>query len=272
VKAADLNPSQRLTYAIGVAALAHALLILGVEFLEPRIPDSPAMPALEIVLSTDGLEAPPDEEAEYFGTADQQGDGNTEDQVRARLPEPETAPSPGEDVSGADPREPSPMSGSEEQDLVATRNNPDQRIRQDLLPEQPSSVAAARKILTLAPVATSRSPKERFLSVNTRQTLFAQYLVDWKSKVERVGTLNFPDEARRLRMEGSPVLEVALNSDGSIAEILVRQSSGEKSLDLAAIRILRLASPFDPFPRELRDRFEILRFAYEWRFLEGQGN
>ena len=133
-------------------------------------------------------------------------------------------------------------------------------------------MAAARKILTLAPVATSRSPKERFLSVNTRQTLFAQYLVDWKSKVERVGTLNFPDEARRLHMEGSPVLEVALNSDGSIAEILVRQSSGEKSLDQAAIRILQLASPFDPFPRELRDRFEVLRFAYEWRFLDGQGN
>jgi len=268
VKVPTLNPSQRLTYAMGLAALAHALVILGIEFIEPRPPSSPAMPALEIVLSTAGLEAPPDDDAEYFGTVDQAGVGNTTDQVRARLPEPELAPSPGDDVSGSDPREPSPLSGSEERDLIATRQNEEQRILQDLLPEQPSSVAAARQILTLAPAATSRNPRERFLSVNTRQTLFAEYLVDWKSKVERVGTLNFPDEARRLHMEGSPVLEVALKSDGSIAEILVRESSGEKSLDLAAVRILRLASPFDPFPRELTERFEILRFAYEWRFLD----
>ncbi len=269
MKASSASPGQRLTYAIGLACLAHGLLILGVEFIEPRPPSAPAMPALEIVLSTMGLDSAPDDEAEYFGRTDQLGGGNTTEDVRARLPEPDTVPSPGEDVEGADESQPSPMSGSEHRDLVVTRENEDQRVLQDLLPEQPSTMAAARRILTLAPVAKARNPKERFLSVNTRQTLFADYLADWKSKVERVGTLNFPDEARRLHMEGSPVLEVALNADGSIAEILVRESSGEKSLDTAAIRILRLASPFDPFPRDLRDRYEILRFAYEWRFLDG---
>ncbi len=263
-----VGPSHRLAYAIGLAAVAHAVIILGVSFGHPDVPTAPAMPALEVVLSTAGLETEPDEESEYFGTENRAGGGNTSEQVRARLPEPDISPSEGEDIAGADPRQPSPMSGSEDRDIVATRENLDQQVLQDLLPEQPSVASASRRTLTLAPVATSRNPRERFLSVNTRQTLFADYLSDWKSKVERVGTLNFPDEARRLRQEGGPVLEVALNSDGSVAEILIRQSSGDKSLDQAAVRILRLASPFDAFPRELRERFEILRFAYEWRFLD----
>ena len=262
------SPSQRLWYAIGLMALAHLAIIAGLEFRPPDSDSSPAMPALEIVLSTSGKEAPPDENAEYFGVDNQRGSGNTADNVRPVLPEPDQMPSPGQDLAGDDHEQPSPLSGSDNRDLVATRDNPEQKVFQDLRPEQPSSVAAARRALTLAPLARSRQPRERFLTVNTRQTLFAGYLADWKTKVERVGTLNFPDEARRLSMEGSPVLEVALRSDGSLAEIQIRRSSGEGALDQAAIRILRLASPFDPFPRDLTDRYQILRFAYEWRFVD----
>jgi protein TonB len=262
------SPPQRLWYAIGAAALVHAGIIAGLEFRPPDNNSSPAMPALEIVLSTTGIEIPPDEDAEYFGVENQRGGGNTADNVRPVLPEPDQMPSPGQDLAGDDHEPPSPLSGSENKDLVATRDNPEQKVFQDLRPEQPRSMAAARRALTLAPLARSRQPRERFLSVNTRQTLFAGYLADWKTKVERVGTLNFPDEARRLSMEGSPVLEVALRSDGSLAEIQIRRSSGERALDQAAIRILRLASPFDPFPRDLTDRYQILRFAYEWRFVD----
>lgn len=265
------SPNQRLAYAVGLAAVVHAAVILGIRFGAPHIPSTVAMPALEIVLSTAGLETEPDDEAEYFGDKDLAGGGNTAERVKARLPEPDAVPVEGQDPAGADPRQPSPMSGSDQRDLVATRQNDAQQVIQDFMPEQPQPTAAARMTVILAPVATSRDPRERFLSVNTRQTLFAGYLADWKSKVERVGTLNFPDEAQRLKREGGPILEVALRSDGSVAEILVRESSGDKGLDQAAVRILRLASPFDPFPRELRDRYEILRFAYEWQFIEGPG-
>jgi len=264
------SPAQRLAYAIVLAAMAHAAVILGIKFGAPHIPSTSAMPVLEIVMSTIGLESDPDDEAEYFGTENRVGAGNTAEQVRARLPEPDLSPSEGEDAAGDDSRKSAPVSGSQDRDLIATRQNEEQQVRQDLLPEQPATVVVARRTITLAPVATSRNPRERFLSVNTRQTLFAGYLDDWKAKVERVGTLNFPHEAQRMKREGGPVLEVALRSDGSVAEILVQQSSGDKALDQAAIRILKLASPFDPFPRELRDRFELLRFAYEWRFLEGE--
>ena len=65
-------------------------------------------------------------------------------------------------------------------------------------------------------------------------------------------------------------MEVALASDGHLAEARVRRSSGHAELDQAAIEVLRLAAPFDPFPRELAARHDVLRFAYEWHFEGGQ--
>ena len=140
----------------------------------------------------------------------------------------------------------------------------------DLQPELTERSQGARQTLTLAPTVRSEQLRERVLTANTRQTLFADYLITWKEKVERVGTLNFPDAARRLGLEGSPVLEVAIASDGSLQSIRVIESSGQPALDEAAERILRLASPFDPFPRDLRNSYDVLRFSYEWRFIQGQ--
>ena len=116
----SLTPSQRLGGACGLATLAHAVVILGVRFSEPRPPATPATPALQIVLSTEGLEVPRDEDAEYFGRENLRGGGNTTEDVEARLPEPEVAPSPGDDLVGAD-QQPSPISGSRHRDLVAGR-------------------------------------------------------------------------------------------------------------------------------------------------------
>jgi periplasmic protein TonB len=67
------------------------------------------------------------------------------------------------------------------------------------------------------------------------------------------------------------VLEVAIAADGSLQEVIVRSSSGQRGLDLAAVQILRLAAPFAPFPESLRREYDVLRFAYEWRFSEGVG-
>jgi protein TonB len=86
------------------------------------------------------------------------------------------------------------------------------------------------------------------VSVDTQEALFAGYLAAWKQRVEQLGTLNFPDAARRAGMTGNPVLEVAIGADGGLREIIVVRSSQQKLLDQAALRILRLAAPFEPFP------------------------
>jgi len=264
------TPNSAMPYALGIALAIHAALILGLSFTAPDDVDKPVTPSLEIVLSSDELPEERVDDPDYLGRQDQRGSGNTDAEVDPVLEAAREQVNPFEaEADGVDP-EPSPATGSEERDLVTSRDESADKAILDAQQERPALSPGSRQMLTLTPVARARDPRERFLTVNTRQTLFADYLSSWKDKVERVGTLNFPDAARRLRLEGSPVLEIALRADGSIAEISVRESSGQPALDEAAVRILRLASPFDPFPRDLREHYSVLRFAYEWRFVEGR--
>jgi protein TonB len=108
------------------------------------------------------------------------------------------------------------------------------------------------------------------LLADTRASQIARYLHGWKLRIERAGTLNFPNEARRRSLSGNPVLEVAIAADGELEQVIVRRSSGHAELDQAAVDIVRLAAPFDPFPAEVRKSYPVLRFAYEWQFLEGR--
>jgi protein TonB len=114
-----------------------------------------------------------------------------------------------------------------------------------------------------------RHPRELLVSASTQESRVASYLNSWKSKVERIGTLNFPHAEELQRSRLHPVLEVAITASGELREVVVRSSSGRKSLDQAAIQILRTAAPFEPFPKVLRDDYDLMRFAYEWRFTGG---
>jgi protein TonB len=113
------------------------------------------------------------------------------------------------------------------------------------------------------------TPDDRLLA-DTRESQIAAYLDGWKRRVEQVGTLHFPAAARRHELSGNPVLEVAIRADGSLQQVLLRRSSGHRELDNAAIGIVRLAAPFDPFPPAMRTRYPLLRFAYEWQFQAGR--
>ena len=94
----------------------------------------------------------------------------------------------------------------------------------------------------------AKRPKRTFISASTREYKYAAYMEAWRAKVERVGNLNYPEEARKRKISGQLVLDVALNPDGKINQITVRRSSGHKVLDDAAIRIVELAAPYAPFP------------------------
>ena len=113
----------------------------------------------------------------------------------------------------------------------------------------------------------ARRPRRKFISANTKEFRFAAYMEAWRAKVERVGNINYPDEARRRDLSGSLLLDVALNPDGSVREITVRRSSGQKILDDAAVRIVELASPFAPFPDDFLREIDILHVTRTWKFL-----
>ena len=49
--------------------------------------------------------------------------------------------------------------------------------------------------------------------------------------------------------------------------IRLTRSSGHALLDDAAIRIVRLAAPYAPFPKEIREETDILEITRTWQFL-----
>jgi protein TonB len=111
--------------------------------------------------------------------------------------------------------------------------------------------------------------QQLWIAADTRESDVAVYLDNWRRKIERVGTINFPDAARRAKLSGTPVIEVTIGSDGKLVQTIVRRSSGHAEIDEAAMRILKLAAPFDPFPGELSAKHDEIRIAYEWQFLDG---
>ncbi|MGH8244395.1 MAG: energy transducer TonB, partial [Steroidobacteraceae bacterium] len=112
--------------------------------------------------------------------------------------------------------------------------------------------------------------RELVVTPNTRSSEVAVYLDAWKRRIEQVGTVNFPNAARRSKLSGNPVIEVVLAAGGGLVRADVRRSSGHGELDRAAMDILRLAAPFEPFPENLASRHDVLRFAYEWQFVGGR--
>ncbi len=110
-------------------------------------------------------------------------------------------------------------------------------------------------------------PRTKYVSATTQEFKYAAYMEAWRAKVERIGNLNYPDAARQGKLSGALLLDVALKPDGSVLEIIVRRSSGHKVLDAAAVRIVELASPFAPFPDEIRREVDILHVTRTWKFL-----
>ncbi|MGI9335424.1 MAG: TonB family protein [Gammaproteobacteria bacterium] len=114
--------------------------------------------------------------------------------------------------------------------------------------------------------AYSERPREKFITTRTREHAFAAYLDAWRTKVERIGNLNYPDEARRRRLSGRLTLDVALRPDGSIESIEVRRPSRHRVLDDAAVRIVKLAAPYARFPPGIASQVDVLHIVRTWVF------
>jgi len=113
----------------------------------------------------------------------------------------------------------------------------------------------------------AKRPRQKYISANTQEYRYAAYMEAWRAKVERIGNINYPDEARQKKLSGALLLDVALRPDGSVIEILVRRSSGHKVLDDAAVRIVELAAPFAQFPEDIAREVDVLHVTRTWKFL-----
>lgn len=118
-------------------------------------------------------------------------------------------------------------------------------------------------------LGSSDQLRHRYVSANTKQYLYASYIEGWQYKVERVGNINFPLQAKKQNISGELVLDVGINQDGSIHSIKVRRSSGHQFLDEAAVKIVKMAAPFAPLPTDIKNEVDVLHIVRSWQFLSG---
>jgi protein TonB len=272
--------NDRLTTTLFLAALFHGIVILGITFGVSQSDNSPT-PTLEVLLLTSNdTQAADNPDAQYLAQRSQQGSGTTDERVRPANPtsSPVMADLDGVPDGNSDQYKEA-VSGQKSTEIVSSKSDRSEvEYRSgDNNPSQQAEVPLALSASAPRPIATSATDTTLVLRgkrldgateivPNTRESKLAPYLNAWRTKVERLGTLNFPQYVRA-GQTGNPVLEVSLKADGTLGDALIRRSSGNKEMDQAALSILRLASPFDPFPSELRKQYQELRFAYEWQFL-----
>jgi protein TonB len=117
--------------------------------------------------------------------------------------------------------------------------------------------------------AYQKRPKRRFVGARAEEYRFARYVEDWRLKIERIGNLNYPEAARQLRLYGNLLLTVSIRADGSVEDVRVERSSGQRVLDAAAVRIVEMSAPYAAFPPDVRRDTDILHITRTWTFTKG---
>lgn len=119
----------------------------------------------------------------------------------------------------------------------------------------------------------SSRPKKRRISASTKEYAAAAYMKAWEMKVERIGNMNYPQEAKRLGLSGSLMLSVDINPDGSVPPggIVISRSSGYKVLDDAAVKIVRQGAPYAAIPENVLKTNDMLTIIRTWKFETNRG-
>ncbi len=272
--------NRRIWIAIGVSLLVHALL-LTLHFKFPDAANSMREKALDIIL-VNARSARKPHDAQALAQSNLDGGGNTDENRRAKTPLPPTL----HQVAGSElqqmQRRVQEMEVAQQKMLTQMRNSrsvasnpsaaeqpaPTPTLSGLDLAESARAMARLEGEINKAAEEYSKRPRKKFIGARTEEYRFAQYIEDWRQKIERIGTLNYP-EAARGKLYGSLVLTVAISADGQISRIDINRSSGYKLLDEAARRIVQMAGPYSPFPPDIRRDTDMLEITRTWYFTQG---
>ncbi|MCX7159243.1 MAG: TonB family protein [Proteobacteria bacterium] len=274
--------SRLLSWSVGVSLVLHGLL-LSLHFKFPDVLRFSSTQPLEVILvNTKTRERP--SKAQALAQANLDGGGNTDQDRRAKTPLPVTKATEGKDLAEAK-RRVAELEAQQQRLLALAKASPPVAASDAARPtplDETTPQPSGRDLRELA-LATmklqaqidkrheeyQKRPRKQFIGANASEYRFARYEEEWRNKVERVGTLNYPAEARG-KLYGSLRLEVALRPDGNVESIRLERSSGLKVLDEAAFRIVRMAAPYGEFPADIRKDTDLLIITRTWFF--GQGD
>lgn len=277
-----IGEDQRLGATLVLSLLFHGLLILGVGFALERA--APVVPMLDVILTQ--TQSPlTQKQADFLAQASNQGGGEHDKASRPRDPQPGTVPQTETGVAPQAVRAQSPSPQPPPEARVVANPNSDTRLaapsRAQKSTETPQRVgpqkiehdmAMARLAaeIHLRSARYAKRPSRKFISASTQEYAWANYLRAWVDRAERVGNLNYPDEARRRQLAGTVVINIGIRRNGTVERADIVQSSGIPLLDDAALRIAKLAEPYPPLPKTPEDP-DILNVVRTWQFLPGGG-
>lgn len=278
----NIHSGDRLCFTVFVALAVHAFLVLGIGF--DLYHNASQAPVIEVTLAHNPDRDKP-EQADYMAQENQIGGGELEERALPSILEPtEYIEQQIEEVSPATPPEATPAEAEKQVKQVATSATSEQQtfelkkkeMQGERLDQITQEISLLERSLELASLDAKLDIREqmktkntrihRISSVSTLKTADAYYVKQWIKKIHRIGRLNYPEEARRRKIYGDLRVTVSLLPTGYIKDIRILRSSGHKILDDAAIRIVRLAEPFAPFPEELKKEYDMLEITRTWLF------
>lgn len=275
IAASKVSSSDRFSFTLILAVALHALVILGVGF--KLFTDTSAAPStIEVILTkTQNIDAP--EDAEVIAEHNQVQSGSVDFDARPTSPSVTNKSWQGKDQnSSAESSENSTRAAENEMIVhqnkangetftrrVTTQENT--RISQQELHKNQQNVAQLVSELSREMQIYAKLPRINHVdTLSAKSAIEAKYIKDWVQKVEIIGNINYPSQAKKKMLSGTLILRVLVNFDGKVVSTSVQQSSGEKLLDDAAVKVIRLSAPFREFPSEMREQYDQLMITRTW--------
>lgn len=266
-----------LAAAFFVSLLLHGAL-LAISFRMPEAPPTRDR-GLEVVL-VNARHAIAPAKAEVLAQANLDGGGTSEQKVRPKSPlPPQKATRDGTALIESRQRrqqvrerpqqkvltqKESPATVASETPVAEDAKAPQVASGLDLL-DSAAAIARLEAEIDRGLSELAQRPRKKTIGSRAREFRFAQYVEDWRLKIERIGELNYPEEARG-KLYGSLLLSVTIRGDGTVERIEISRSSGYPVLDAAAKRIVEMGAPYAPFPPEILKDTDLIEITRTWKF------
>ncbi len=280
----SINSNDRLGVMLGVAIVLHAIIILGIAFDFHKPKHEHSEKSLDIIVVHNSRAPQKPDEVDFLAQTSQQGGGELEEKKKLTSPpsKPTLKPQPVEKKQ----TKPSPASKPAPEKKVLVKKSAPVKTQTASKPVETQKKApkiSAKQLLASTQTEIdmltaqidriaqdqSKKPKRKHINSSTQEYKYAAYLTAWRKKVENIGNLNYPQEAKKRKLYGNIIMTVVLLPDGTVKSIKIGRSSGHRLLDDAAINIVRLAAPFAPFPANIRAETDELVITRTWQFVNG---
>ena len=275
IAAPKISSNDRISFTLLLAIAFHALLILGLGFELIRNNSAPPSTIEVILTKTQNIDAPGD--AKAIAEHNQMQSGSVDFDARPTSPSVTKKSLQGNNQTSS-PEMTESTTRPAESEMIVHQNNPhgekfsrrvtnekNSKVDKIKLRKNQKNIALLVSDLSREKQLYAKRPRIKHVdSLSAKSAVEAKYIKDWVQKVEIIGNINYPNQAKQKKLSGTLILSVLVNHDGSVISASMQQKSGEKLLDEAAMKVVRLAAPFKQFPTEIHELYDQLMITRTW--------